>query len=51
MEHKEKVILTNMCMVYDENRVLVEEKVERITRASFFRADMLKQKKLFLILL
>ena len=27
MERKEKVILTNMCMIYDGTKILVEEKV------------------------
>lgn len=29
MEHSEDVILTNMCMVYDGNKVLVQEKILR----------------------
>jgi len=27
MSRAERVILTNMCMVYDENRILVQNKV------------------------
>ena len=29
MERSEDVILTNMCMVYDGNKVLVQEKILR----------------------
>lgn len=36
MERTETVILTNMCMVYDGNRVLVEEKVGKDYKGIIF---------------
>lgn len=29
MDRKQQIELTNMCLVYDENRILVEEKREQ----------------------
>lgn len=36
MDRTEQVILTNMCMVYDGNRVLVEEKIDSSQKGIIF---------------
>ncbi len=42
MSRVERVILTNMCMVYDEDRILVQNKVMMIGPAFAFQVAMLK---------
>ena len=36
MDRKEKVVLTNMCMIYDGSKVLVEEKIGKDIRGIIF---------------
>ena len=43
MTRTEKVTLTNMCMIYDETRVLVQEKVDKNYEGITFSGDMLKK--------
>ena len=50
MEHAEKVILTNLCMIQDGTKVLVEEKVGKVLTESSSPAVMWKSMNRLLML-
>ena len=43
MARTEKVIMTNMCMVFSENRILVQDKTDDDYSGITFREDMWKE--------
>lgn len=50
MKHAEKVILTNLCMIQDGTKVLVEEKVGKGADGIIFPAVMWKSMNRLLML-
>lgn len=46
MNRRAEIELNNMCLIYDEDRILVEEKKGTILQAVwFFQVDMLNREK------